>query len=142
MARAKLSAKQEEIKDLIAAKPDITADEIAKEMETSPGAIHQQMTRMRSIGALPKTRRRGKNTRRRARIAASASPAPERAAKPSDNGAVSLEDHLTSELDGTVGRLGEVERLQTELALEAAELDERRKRLHAAQEALSTAPAA
>lgn len=135
MAKA-LTPRQREIKDLIDAQPGITAVQLADVMETSTSAMHQQLSRLRKAGAIPKAR-----NGRRASTASKRNEAVLRTMleedAPTTNGEVSLEDHLDRELGDAIARISEIEQQRDSLDAEQAKLAQRRDKLAKAQEALT-----
>jgi predicted ArsR family transcriptional regulator len=139
------SPRQQEILDLIKGKPDITAAEIANVLDTSDGAIYQQISRLRAGGHLPKA------TDKRPTLHEATPPvSPEQASTNGHSKEISLEDHLADELDRVSARdeaiSAERDRLAREteeainaLTAEQNEVRERKKRLDSAQKALTPA---
>lgn len=145
MAKAKPSPRQQEILDLMKGQPGITPGEIADVLDTTPGAIYQQLSRLRNLKLLPKA-----TASQRGKLLAPATPTRvtgPSASETASNGHISLEDHLNQELTGVTERIEEIvtERAEIEaerqqrldaLASEEGGLTERQKRLDAAQKAL------
>jgi predicted ArsR family transcriptional regulator len=139
MAKKPMTERQKEIKRLLDGGAEV--GEIAELLHTSAQAIHNQMSRMRAAGYLPKAKRGGR------RVAASASasaptrdvaiPPPEVAARAASNGSRTVEEHLATELNGVITRLDEISNETAALAEEDGRLQSRRERLEAATKALA-----
>lgn len=133
----KPTERMKEVKSLLG--QDKSIEEIASLLETTPSAIYQQMSRMRSIGFLPPGTR-GKRPAAAPRTVAAAAADPGRSTRGSLANAVqnghSLEEHLDSELGSVTERLRIIEAQRVDLEHEAGALTERRERLEDAQKVL------
>lgn len=138
MAKAKGTEKQQDIKRRLLA--DEPVSEIARAHDTTAQAIYSQISRMRQIGMLPK-KRRGQ------RMVAAASPNGKPATEAKTAGSngqpkvtpLTLEDHLTRELDGVEARLVEITAQVDSLVDEGRTLEARKAKLKGAEEALRQA---
>lgn len=153
MAQAKPTARQAEIKRLLAG--EVPVGEIARLQKTSAQAVYSQISRMRSLGILPKSARSGGRKSGRPKRAAATGArhtgtrhlpsaeavgsiaAPE--SKGDSNGNVSLEDHMAQELERVVKRLAVIEADVSALTAEQTALAERKSRLEAANSHLTGA---
>ena len=130
-----ITDRQEEILDLYG-KGESAAD-IADTLGMSTSAVYQQISRLRSSGHLAK-KSNGRRSRR-APVPVS-TPVPSvttDVAAPSDNGSLTLEEHVERDLEQAVERLGEVETEIVALEEERQSLSERQSRLGKAKEALA-----
>lgn len=135
MAKAKGTEKQQDIKRRLLA--DEPVSEIARAHDTTAQAIYSQISRMRQIGMLPK-KRRGQ------RMVAAASPNGKPATEAQTAGSngqpkvtpLTLEDHLTRELDGVTARIEEIAAQVSSLQEEGRSLVERQSKLTGAARAL------
>lgn len=129
----KPTERMKEVKSLLG--QDKSIEEIASLLETTPSAIYQQMSRMRSIGFLPPGTR-GKRPATESAAAATRPSVSRAVAAANGQNGHSLEEHLDSELGTVIERLDTITAQREDLAREAAALSERRERLDAAQKAL------
>lgn len=119
MPRGKLTPKQAEIKSLLGINQSIV--QIAELMDTTPGAVKAQISRMRKNGhSIPRV------------AAAVAAPTPSRTVDKT-----SVEAHIDGELTAVDERLATIDETMHSLNGEHRDLSERRERLRKAWEALT-----
>lgn len=142
MPKVKLTARQEEVRDLVTARPEKSVKEIADLLEMTEQAVYQQLSRLRSRGVLPPAKARAKAKpkrpkRTRPRVAAASAPRASAAAPPAaSNGRGTVEDTVSGELEKVRTRISEIALEQESLAQESEALGAREQRLDAAQRAL------
>lgn len=127
--KGKPTAKQEEVKRLLEAGQSIV--EIADLMETTPGAVKAQISRLRKLGVKVAPTDHGRSTEPQAPLA----PEPERAPASEQ----SVEEHIASELAEADERVTVIETTVAALEGERTTLSERKGRLEAAQAELGEA---
>lgn len=139
------SPKQQEILDLMEEQPEITAKEIAAELQSTENAVYQQISRLRTLKLLPKAKKRG---RPHLNNGSKQSGASHEIAIVSNNGKLpSIEDHVAGELFEVEDRIDRIkderaagERTLAELVAaldgEESELTIRHTRLTNARDAL------
>lgn len=151
MPKVKLTARQEEVRDLVTARPEKSVKEIAGLLEMTEQAVYQQLSRLRSKGVLPPVKARGGKARSKARRGSRAVKVPRVPEVPDgavarrvaaghsvvSNGGGTVEDTVASELEKVRSRIGEIKAEQESLAQESETLGERETRLDAAQKALA-----
>lgn len=127
MARRTLTAKQDEVRKLLGAGQ--STEQIAELMETTPGAIKAQISRMRRAGV---------KLDKPARTAAAVATDPRTAVPRDESPAVvqSVEDHLATELGRVSDRLANIGETLDALTAEQTTLRERQQRLEQARSAL------
>ena len=141
MAQATPTPRQAEIKRLLDA--DQSVGDIAKYLNTTAQAVYNQISAMRKKGILPK-KRGGKGRARTAQRTPRIAPEPVAAEAPSPNGSangdlISLEAHLSADLNAVRTRLEAIAAEQKKLGEEGEGLESRRTRLEAAEKALAPA---